>query len=123
MTEDSSRTGSEAASDESGSELPPDRTFGLLSTSRRREAIDLLREHGQVGLPDIAEAVTVRQLGKEITEISPEQVKDTYMMLYHSDIPKLVDENVIVYDQEQDVVATGENFSAVEELLTRSTDK
>ncbi|MFC7115402.1 hypothetical protein ACFQH2_11220 [Natronoarchaeum sp. GCM10025703] len=123
MTEDSSRTGSEAASDESGSELPQDRTFGLLSTSRRREAIDLLREHDHVGLPDIAEAVTVRQLGKEITEISPEQVKDTYMMLYHSDIPKLVDENVIVYDQEQDVVATGENFSAVEELLSRSTDK
>ena len=87
------------------------------------EVIDLLREHGHVGLPDIAEAVTVRQLGKEITEISPERVKDTYMMLYHSDIPKLVDENVIVYDQEQDIVATGENFSAVEELLSRSTNK
>lgn len=123
MSEDSSRPNTEQSTDDSVAPLPTSQSLALLSTPRRRETLALLREHGHVTLPDIAEAVTVRQLDKEITEIAPEEVTDTYMMLYHSDIPKLVDEDVIVYDQEQDIVATGDNFDAIEELLVRtSTD-
>lgn len=122
MTEDSSRVDSESAADESEQALSTSRSFELLSTRRRREILDLLRDHGHVTLPDIAEAVTIRQLGKEITEIDPEAVTDTYMMLYHSDIPKLVDENVVVYDQDQDLVVTGENFDQIAELLDRTAE-
>ena len=122
MTEDSSRVDSESAADEYEPALPTSRSFELLSTRRRRKALGLLREHGHVTLPDIAEAVAVRQLGKDITEIDPEEVTDTYMMLYHSDIPKLEDEDVVVYDQEQDIVATGENFDTIAELLAQTSE-
>lgn len=122
MTEDSTRADAEPTPSESDGAFPASQSFALLSTPRRRETVALLSEHGDVTLPDIAEAVTVRELGEDITEIPPEAVTETYMMLYHSDIPKLVDEDVVVYDQEHDIVATGDRFDPVETLLSETTD-
>jgi hypothetical protein len=117
MTDDSSGRETTGTPEDGSAELSTSRAFGLLSNQRRRHTLWLLKEHGHVSLPDVAEEVTVEETGTQITEISPEAVRDTYMMLYHSDIPKLVDADVVVYDQEQDVLATGENFSIVADVL------
>ena len=118
MTDDSSGREAEGASSRDGpSELSTSRAFRLLSNQRRRHALWLLSEHGHVSLPDVAEEVTVAQTGSQITEIAPEAVRDTYMMLYHSDVPKLVDNDVVVYDQERDMLATGPNFETVAGVL------
>lgn len=117
MSDDSSGREAEGERADDGPELPPSRVFDLLSNQRRRSALLLLDDHGRVGLPDIAEEVTVEQTDREITDIPPEAVRDTYMMLYHSDIPKLQDASVVAYDQDSDVVVTGEQFDRVVSLL------
>lgn len=119
MTDDRSGREAEETTDESRSTFSKSRAFGLLSNQRRRHALWLLHRHGRVSLPDVAEEVTVTQTGTEITEIDPERVRDTYMMLYHSDVPKLVEADVVVYDQERDMVAPSDNFRAVADVLVR----
>lgn len=117
MNDDRSGREAEERSDESRPTLSTSRAFGLLSNKRRRHALWLLHRHGRVSLPDVAEEVTVTRTGDDITEIDPETVRDTYMMLYHSDVPKLVEAGVVVYDQERDMVAPSENFRDVADVL------
>lgn len=119
MSDNRSDPRSEQSASDGTSGLSTNDAFALLASPRRRRTLELLCEHDHVTLPDVAETVTEHQTGKLITEISPEAVKDTYMMLYHADVPKLVDYGVVVYDQEQDIVATGRDFETVAELLDR----
>lgn len=119
MNDDRSGREAEESTDASRSTLSKSRAFELLSNRRRRHALWLVHRHDRVSLPDIAEEVTVDETGADITEIDPESVRDTYMMLYHSDVPKLADADVVAYDQELDMVATGENFRLVADILTQ----
>jgi len=117
MNDDRSGREADGRADESRSTVSKSRAFELLSNRRRRHALWLVHRHGSVTLPDIAEEVTIRETGDDITEIDPESVRDTYMMLYHSDVPKLAEAGVVAYDQERDTVAPGENFDTVAEIL------
>lgn len=119
MNDDRSGRETEETTDASRPTLSKSRAFELLSNRRRRHALWLVHKHGRVSLPDIAEEVTVDETGADITEIDPESVRDTYMMLYHSDVPKLADADVVAYDQELDMVAPGENFQPVANILTQ----
>ncbi|HMB49522.1 DUF7344 domain-containing protein [Natronoarchaeum rubrum] len=119
MNDDRSGREAEETTDESRSTVSKSRAFELLSNHRRRHALWLVYRHDRVSLPDIAEEVTVAQSDADITEIDPERVRDTYMMLYHSDVPKLAEADVVAYDQELDMVAAGENFQLVADILTQ----
>jgi len=119
MNDDRSGREAEERADAGRSTISKSRVFELLSNRRRRHALWLVHKHGRVSLPDIAEEVTVDEAEADITEVDPESVRDTYMMLYHSDVPKLADADVVAYDQELDMVASGENFQHVADILTQ----
>lgn len=92
-----------------GDDVPPevvDEAFALLSSRRRRLAIDVMRTHDEeLTLPDLAERVAERETGRSLPDISPERVSRTYLSLYHDHLPRLLDAGVLAYDQERDLVA------------------
>ncbi len=91
--------------------LPPeavDAAFRLLADRRRRLLIEVVRAHDEaLTLPDVAEEVAQRETGRSIVDLSPEQVKEVYISLYHDHLPRLVDAGLLEYEQERDLVAPG----------------
>ncbi len=74
-----------------------------------------------MALADLADEVAVRENDSRITDIPADEVKRTYLSLYHSHIPKLADARVVQYDQERDTVSLSECADELEqyqELLT-----
>jgi hypothetical protein len=83
-----------------------DRVFELLSNRRRRQFLYVLYAYGEtLALADAADEVARLEHGRPLEDISPETVKQVYMSLYHSHVPKLVEADVLRYDQELDLVA------------------
>lgn len=82
-----------------------DEAFGLLANRRRRLLLEVMRTYGEpLTLPDAAEEVAVRETGRPIPNISPERVHEIYLSLYHDHLPRLVDADLLEYDQERDMV-------------------
>ena len=100
----------------------PDRVIGLLADERRRHALRCLLEHGALPLADLADEVAVRERGEPIGEIPAEDVKNVYMSLYHSHVPKLAEANVVAYDQDADAVALDEHADLAERYLDAFLD-
>lgn len=59
-----------------------------------------------------------------LTEIDPEAVKRIYMDLYHKHIPKLVEHDIVEYDQEHDLIFPTDRTTQLKPLLklSASTD-
>ena len=78
----------------------------LLSHSYRRALLACLDYHGEpITLADAAEWVAIEVTGKQLPDISAETVKEIYLTLYHSHIPRLQAYEVIEYSQDQDMIA------------------
>lgn len=100
------------------SEQPsPDRVIRLLADERRRFALRCLLEHDALPLADLADEVAVRERGEPIGEIPAEDVKNVYMSLYHSHVPKLVEADVVAYDQDTDAVVVDEHAALAGQYL------
>ncbi|RQH03251.1 DUF7344 domain-containing protein [Natrarchaeobius oligotrophus] len=83
-----------------------DATLELLANERRRLFLQVMRTYGEpLTLPDVAEEVAVRETGSSVTELSAERVANVYISLYHDHLPRLVDTNLLEYDQERDLVS------------------
>ncbi len=99
-----------------------DAVFGILAHHRRRCALRTLQAYeNPMALADLADEVAVQEKDTPITEISPEEVQQVYLDLYHTHIPKLEDEQFVHYDQEQDYVSLSERSEYLEQyqdLLT-----
>lgn len=86
--------------------------YEILTEQRRRHAIECLLEHDTpLTLPDLADEIAVKENGTPISEVPAEEVKDVYLSLYHTHVPKLADANVIRYDQDNDTVAPLDRLS------------
>lgn len=81
------------------------RLLAALSHDWRRYALYCLHRHSTVTLPDLADEVAVWDADRPIGEIPAEEVKDVYMSLYHSHVPKLEEADLVTYDQEGDLVS------------------
>lgn len=80
-----------------------------LSRSRRRYTLRHLKEVAEpLALADLAEDVADWEAETPKSEIPAETVKNVYMALYHTHIPKLADADFVQYDQECDVVELSE---------------
>lgn len=97
-------------------ELPAAETvIRLLANQRRRFALSCLLEYeNAMTLADLADEVTIKEQDCSIEAISAEEVKRTYMSLYHTHVPKLEEAGFARYDQEQDMVALGSNPETIE---------
>ena len=81
---------------------------------RRRILLACLRDFNEpVTLPDLADEIAVRECGAALTQIPAERVKEIYLSLYHTDIPKLADAGLVQYDQETDLVAAATDLDRI----------
>ncbi|MCU4925340.1 hypothetical protein OB905_04975 [Halobacteria archaeon AArc-dxtr1] len=82
-----------------------DEALSVVTNERRRLFLQVMREYEEaVTLPDAAEAVASRETGREVVEISAEQIANVYISLYHDHLPRLVDVDLLEYEQERDLV-------------------
>jgi hypothetical protein len=91
-----------------------DALFDLLADFRRRTAFLTLCSHGDLSLPDLADEVAVAERGETLLEIDPDEVLRVYLSLYHRHVPKLADEGLVAYDQDDDYVTLTETGRALE---------
>lgn len=96
--------------------------LSLFSHRRRRYALRGLRmQKNPMELADLAEEVAIREHKRSISDIAAEEIHHIHLTLYHTHIPKLIDEQFVRYDHEQDSVALLEraiNIDQYQELLT-----
>ncbi len=82
-----------------------DELFDVVSHRFRRSLLICLRRHAvTIALADAAEEVVCLTSGQPITEIDAEYVKEVYLSLYHSHVPRLVEHDIVTYEQERDLV-------------------
>lgn len=117
MTGHSPEAGATGYSD--SDDQPLDVVFDLLANQRRRYALVCLGNNTQpIALTDLAEDVAVRETKRPFIEIPKETVRTILTSLYHIHIPKLVEEGVIEYEQDRDLVRVSESMDLVERILT-----
>lgn len=88
----------------------------IVGKERRARLIECLQEFDEaVTLPDLAEEIAVREFEAEITELSGERIKEIYLTLYHTDVPKLAEADILEYDQERDLVTSGPRLAEIED--------
>lgn len=77
----------------------------ILTNERRRHVLRVVGDQGEaMTLPDVADEVAVREYGRPLPDIEPETVTEIYISIYHDHLPRLVDANLLAYDQERDLV-------------------
>lgn len=95
-----------------------DDVLDVLSAERRRVVLSVLSDlETSLTLPDLADEVAVRESGTPITEIAADDVKLTYLDLYHTHVPKLTEIGAIDYHQESDMVTPAENVAHLASIL------
>ena len=95
--------------DEDGDEELPEEER-LVEHERRRWTLrTLLAFDEPVTLPDLAEEVAIREVDRPITDIPGDRVKEIYLSLYHTHVPKLADAGLVEYEQEADLVALADD--------------
>lgn len=100
--------------------LAPETVFELLSHSTRRGLLECLTEHDEtLALADVSEEVAAAVEDERVQDIEAEAIKQVYMALYHSHIPKLEHHGIVTYDQEHDLVALTERGHQLAEYLNR----
>lgn len=100
--------------------LSADTVYELLSNRRRRYLLDCLAEHGySLTLADLADEVAAREHDAQVKAVPEEEVLRIYLTLYHQHVPKLAEADVVRYDQDGDLVASGETAPLVEAVLAR----
>ena len=113
----------EGATNSPSSQLSTTTLFDVLANQRRRYALRSLKAYETpITLADLADDVAIREHERPITEIPAEEVKRVYTSLYHAHIPKLADEGILEYSQEQDMVALSEDVDQLESLLKAITE-
>lgn len=94
--------------------------FDLLRHTHRRLLLACLAEHAEpITLPDAAEQVTRSAHGARIENVDPETVRRTYLNLYHTHVPKLVDADVVRYSQESDLIGLTDAGTYIVERMKR----
>jgi DNA-binding transcriptional ArsR family regulator len=98
-----------------------DAIFAVLAHRRRRYVVTLLWECDEaISLPDLADEIAVRENGNPISQISADYVKEVYLSLYHTHIPKLDDADIVEYVQEQDLVFTSAHTDLAHRIIDSS---
>lgn len=103
--------------------LSVDAVFDILANQRRRYVLHCLQRYEDpMAVADIADKIAMWEHETDITEISEEEVKSVSTSLDHTHIPKLVDADVVEYDQERDVVALSEDADELIPVLEFATE-
>ncbi|MFB6172623.1 MAG: hypothetical protein ABEJ23_08830 [Haloarculaceae archaeon] len=99
-----------------------DRLLQAVSDRLRRRALSCLGQHEVLTLADLADELAEREYGAPLSEVPPEAVKEIYLTLYHTHVPRLEAEGLVRYDQEQDMVGITDRGRVVEGWLDETLD-
>lgn len=92
--------------------------FGLLGHRYRRYAVRTLDEHQrELALADLADETARREHDDDLSAIASEDVREVYLSLYHTHVPKLAAGNVVTYDQDADIVAPLDRIESLAQVL------
>jgi len=113
---DEVETGSESPVTEGRS--PPqvlefDHVYEALNHSRRRYLCYLLLGDTERSLADLATKIAVWENDVPENAVTEHQRERVYLSLYHAHVPKLVDEDVIAFDDGSETVTPAENADQV----------
>ncbi|WP_136601784.1 DUF7344 domain-containing protein [Salinigranum halophilum] len=79
--------------------------FSALGHSRRRYLMYALVENPQWTLTELATKLAAWEDDCHEDDVEPHRRDEMYISLYHSHIPKLVDEGVVEYDPDEETIA------------------
>lgn len=100
--------------------VPEDTVFDILSNGRNRCILRCLRARdGPMALADLADEVAALENGTSPVGTSEEDAKDVYVSLYHAEIPRLADAEIVEYDRTQETVTLTENAAELYPFLDR----
>jgi hypothetical protein len=89
--------------------LELDHVYGVLGHSRRRYLCYSLLGDTQWSLTDLATRIAAWENEISTDEVTEPQRKRVYVSLYHTHVPKLVDKDVIEFDDEEETIRPAEN--------------
>lgn len=105
LAEDSRPATRNAAARIDPSVLELEHVFSALSHPRRRYLMYALAENPEWTLDDLATKLVAWEEGIDEAAVESNQCDQMYVSLYHTHVPKLVDEGVITYDSEAETIA------------------
>lgn len=86
-----------------------DVALAVLAHPRRRYILHALQDYkNPMALADLATEVARQENGASTTEMSSDEIKCISRSLYHIHIPKLVDDEIVHHDREQNFVSLAE---------------
>ncbi|MDZ5810241.1 hypothetical protein U4E84_02575 [Halorubrum sp. AD140] len=96
-------------SDTDNTTLSQDVSFDLLSNARRRFVLrELQQTSDEVELVELAERLAAKENEVPRDDLTAQQRKRTYVSLYQTHVPKLVEAKVVTYDQDTGRIAATE---------------
>jgi hypothetical protein len=98
-------------------DLDKDDAFDLATTERRRHLLRIISEEGRTPLGDLVDAITTEVYADPSDDGPGLPHESVRISLLHTDLPKLVAEDVVVYDESDGVVAPGENIGDLDPLV------
>jgi len=100
-------------------QVPADTAFEVLSNSRRRFVLSMVRKHDEpVQLATLSAAVGAHEAGISPAAVGTDERKRVYVSLYQSHIPKLESAGLVEYDPEHRTVEAGTDARAVDDYLS-----
>lgn len=94
-----------------------DHVYSALSHPRRRYLMYALAENSEWTLNDLATKLVAWEEGIDEAAVEPHQRDQRYVSLYHTHVPKLVEEGVIEYDHDAETIARGNHAEQVFAVL------
>lgn len=100
------------------SRLSTDWLLDTLANPLRRRVIRCLFEReGALAFERLVSHVAAREVGIDVHDVDPDDYETTRIALYHSQLPKLIDSGVIVFDRETETVEPGPELFAAATCL------
>ncbi|MFB6135583.1 MAG: hypothetical protein ABEJ04_02385 [Halobacteriaceae archaeon] len=115
-----------AGGDETASQPPPridpavlelDHVFDVLAHPRRRYLLYALATDGEWTLRELATKLAAWEEDVDEAAVSDHVRDRVYVSLYHSHVPKLVDEGMVRFDEESERLSPAEHAGQVQAVL------
>ena len=110
-------------SDTDTTTLSQDIAFDILSNARRRFVLrELQQTSDSVELVELAERLAAEENDVTREALTAQQRKRTYVSLYQTHVPKLVEAGIVTYDQDTGEIAATERVAELSEYFRDEPD-
>ncbi|WP_226021308.1 DUF7344 domain-containing protein [Halomicrobium salinisoli] len=95
-----------------------DAYYDVLGNQRRLFTILVINKYGAIDMWDLAKKVEELESGRYQTSPSEEAVKQQYVSLYQTHVPKMSDMEILKFDEENETASPGPEFDRIYSLLS-----